>query len=95
MTARFLTAIALPVMLALAVAPSNAQTTAAATQKTAGKIPERPVRRDIPMTRMIQRAFAAGTRDWRRSGCVPDPPRSTDQRVPPRNRHGATRPRVQ
>jgi len=63
MTARFLIAIALPAMLSLAVAPSNAQTTAAATQKAAGKIPERPVRRDIPMTRMIQRAFAAGTRD--------------------------------
>jgi len=63
MTARFLIAIALPAMLSLAVAPSNAQRTAAATQKAAGKIPERPVRRDIPMTRMIQRAFAAGTRD--------------------------------
>ncbi len=63
MTARFLTAIALPAILALAVAPSDAQTTGAATQSTAGKIPERPVRRDIPMTRMIQRAFAAGTRD--------------------------------
>ncbi|HVS59102.1 MAG TPA: M1 family metallopeptidase [Gemmatimonadaceae bacterium] len=63
MSARFLTAIALPAMLALAVAPSNAQTTAAATQTTAGRSPERPVRRDIPMTRMIQRAFAAGTRD--------------------------------
>ncbi|HKJ92417.1 MAG TPA: hypothetical protein VJ957_04570, partial [Longimicrobiales bacterium] len=25
--------------------------------------PERPVRRDIPMTDMIRRAFAAGTRD--------------------------------
>ncbi|HEY5022643.1 MAG TPA: hypothetical protein VII30_09175, partial [Gemmatimonadaceae bacterium] len=63
MTARFLTAIALPAILALAVAPSDAQTTGAATQSTAGRIPERPVRRDIPMTRMIQRAFAAGTRD--------------------------------
>jgi hypothetical protein len=63
MTARFLTAIALPAILALAVAPSDAQTTGAATQSTTGRIPERPVRRDIPMTRMIQRAFAAGTRD--------------------------------
>jgi hypothetical protein len=63
MTARFLTAIALPAILAIAAAPSNAQTTASATQSTTGRIPERPVRRDIPMTRMIQRAFAAGTRD--------------------------------
>lgn len=29
----------------------------------APKLPERPVRRDIPMTDMIRRAFAAGTRD--------------------------------
>ena len=63
MTARFLTAIALPAILAVAAAPSNAQTTTSATQSTTGRIPERPVRRDIPMTRMIQRAFAAGTRD--------------------------------
>jgi len=63
MTARFATAIALTAILSFAVAPSNAQTTAPATQSKAGRIPERPVRRDIPMTRMIQRAFAAGTRD--------------------------------
>ena len=63
MSARFLTAIALHMILAFAVAPSNAQTTAPATQSTVGRIPERPVRRDIPMTRMIQRAFAAGTRN--------------------------------
>ena len=63
MSAQFLTAIALHMILAFAVAPSNAQTTAPATQSTVGRIPERPVRRDIPMTRMIQRAFAAGTRD--------------------------------
>ena len=63
MTARFATAIALTAILSFAVAPSNAQTTAPANQSKAGRIPERPVRRDIPMTRMIQRAFAAGTRD--------------------------------
>ena len=62
MTARFLAAIALPAILSLAVASSGAQTTTAATQSPAG-VPQRAVRRDIPMTRMIQRAFAAGTRD--------------------------------
>ena len=59
MTARSIAAFALPAVLALATLSSNAQTTA--TQTT--RLPERAVRRDIPMTRMIQRAFAAGTRD--------------------------------
>jgi hypothetical protein len=63
MTARFLSAICLPTILALTAAPLSAQTTAGAMQSSASRIPERPVRRDIPMTRMIQRAFAAGTRD--------------------------------
>jgi hypothetical protein len=63
MIARFITAIAVPAFLATATAPVSAQTASAATQATTGRIPERPVRRDIPMTRMIQRAFAAGTRD--------------------------------
>src|SRR5262249_59041270 len=32
-------------------------------QSPASALPERAVRRDIPMTNAIQRAFAAGTRD--------------------------------
>jgi hypothetical protein len=63
MTARFLSAICLPTILTLAAAPLSAQKTAGAMQLPATRIPERPVRRDIPLTRMIQRAFAAGTRD--------------------------------
>jgi hypothetical protein len=63
MTARFLSAVCVPTILALGAAPLTAQTTAAGAQSTAVRIPERPVRRDIPMGRMIQRAFAAGTRD--------------------------------
>src|ERR1700681_3374040 len=62
MTARFLSAICLPTILTLGAATSRAQATRD-TQPAASRIPERPVRRDIPMTRMIQRAFAAGTRD--------------------------------
>src|ERR1700674_3345071 len=62
MTGRFLIAICLPTILTLAAAPLSAQATAGATPSTIG-IPQRAVRRDIPMTRMIQRAFAAGTRD--------------------------------
>lgn len=63
MTARFLSAICLPAILTLGAVPLSAQKTAADAQSAASRIPERPVRRDIPMTRMIQRAFAAGTRD--------------------------------
>ena len=63
MTVRFRSAISLIAILALAAARLSAQTTAGGTQSSASRIPERPVRRDIPMTRMIQRAFAAGTRD--------------------------------
>jgi hypothetical protein len=62
MTSSFLAAIALPATLSLAFGSSSAQTTTATTQSTAG-IPQRAIRRDIPLTRMIQRAFAAGTRD--------------------------------
>ncbi|MEO6878501.1 MAG: hypothetical protein ABI205_08475, partial [Gemmatimonadaceae bacterium] len=32
-------------------------------QTPSAKLPERAVRRDIPMTNAIRRAFAAGTRD--------------------------------
>ncbi|MDQ6688923.1 MAG: M1 family metallopeptidase [Gemmatimonadota bacterium] len=63
MTARSFVLAAVPAFLALAVARSDAQKTPAVTQSVVAKGPERPVRRDIPMTRMIQRAFAAGTRD--------------------------------
>ena len=63
MTARFLSAICLPAILTLGAAPLTAQSAAGDAQSATSRIPERPVRRDIPMTRMIQRAFAAGTRD--------------------------------
>ena len=64
MTVRFLSAVCVPTILALGVAPLTAQTTTADAQSAAAsRIPERAVRRDIPMTRMIQRAFTAGTRD--------------------------------
>ena len=63
MTARSLVLAAAPALLAIFASQSNAQATVPATQSTASRIPERPVRRDIPMTGMIQRAFAAGTRD--------------------------------
>src|ERR1700687_1764594 len=70
MTARMLVALALPAVLALAPSSSAAQATATAPPSTAKsqpgappRFPERPVRRDIPMTNMIRRAFAAGTRD--------------------------------
>jgi len=64
MTARFFTAVALPATLALGVAPSHAQTIGKPSDDPPNvNIPSRAIRRDIPMTRMIQRAFAAGTRD--------------------------------
>ena len=70
MSARPLIALALPAVLALTPLNSMAQATAT-TPPAAGRsqptvpsrYPERPVRRDIPMTNMIKRAFAAGTRD--------------------------------
>ena len=54
MTARSLVAIVVPALLVLSPFAADSQTTAGGT---------RAVRRDIPMTRMIQRAFQAGTRD--------------------------------
>src|SRR5450759_3530409 len=72
MSARMLIALAVPAVLALAPSSSTAQATAtpprpsgtARSERSAStKFPERPVRRDIPMTNSIRRAFAAGTRD--------------------------------
>lgn len=54
MTVRSLVAIVVPALLAIAPLAVNSQTTTGGT---------RAVRRDIPITRMIQRAFQAGTRD--------------------------------
>ncbi|MFL5636923.1 MAG: M1 family metallopeptidase [Gemmatimonadaceae bacterium] len=56
--------LALALLAALSLAPewSNAQS-GQSTQSGASTLPERAVRRDIPITRMVQRAFAAGTRD--------------------------------
>src|SRR3981081_793583 len=61
MTAKVLAAIAIPAALSLGFAPSSAQVSTAA--QSAIGVPQRAVRRDIPITRMIQRAFTAGTRD--------------------------------
>jgi hypothetical protein len=70
MSARLLIALVAPAFLVFPSAHSAAQATATAPpatarsqQTTASRYPERPVRRDIPMTDMIKRAFAAGTRD--------------------------------
>src|SRR5712671_280489 len=70
MSARLSIALALPAVLALSPLNLGAQATATAPPATArsqptvaSRYPERPVRRDIPMTNMIKRAFAAGTRD--------------------------------
>jgi hypothetical protein len=70
MSARLLIALAAPAFLVFPSAHSSAQATATAPPPTArsqptmaSRYPERPVRRDIPMTDMIKRAFAAGTRD--------------------------------
>lgn len=68
MTARSLAVAGLAVPAILAIAPmlcagQTGVAGSATAQSNAGRIPERAVRRDIPMTRMIQRAFAAGTRD--------------------------------
>src|SRR3982750_2884705 len=59
MTARSI--IALAAVLSLTSLTALAQTSSSPAQ--AAKMPARPGRRDIPMTRMIQRAFAVGTRD--------------------------------
>jgi hypothetical protein len=54
MTARSLVAIVVPALLVLSPLAARSQTTSGGT---------RAVRREIPMTRMIQRAFQTGTRD--------------------------------
>src|SRR6266850_1713532 len=70
MFARMLVALAVPAVLVVAPSEAAAQATAKAPPGTARSqpaapvgFPERPVRRDIPMTNMIRRAHAAGTRD--------------------------------
>ena len=54
--------IARPLALALFVALVTLDSSPAVAQ-TSAVIPERPIRRDIPMTNMIRRAHEAGTRD--------------------------------
>jgi len=70
MSARLLIALAVPAVLAFTPLNVTAQAVATAPPAAArsqpmmpSRYPERPVRRDIPMTNMIKRAFAAGTRD--------------------------------
>jgi hypothetical protein len=70
MSVRTLVALAIPLVFALAPSSSTAQAAATAPPGETGsrpsaatKYPERPVRRDMPMTNTIRRAFAAGTRD--------------------------------
>lgn len=69
MNERLLTVLTAAGLLAISPVASPAQATATSPtaarprQSAAVGIPERPVRRDIPMTDMIRRAFAAGTRD--------------------------------
>lgn len=63
MYARSFVTFVLPATLAVAPSSVYSQTAPAGRQSTSGTIPERAVRRDIPMTWSIQRAFAAGTRD--------------------------------
>ncbi|MGD0483354.1 MAG: M1 family metallopeptidase [Gemmatimonadales bacterium] len=57
---RVRTLLALCLTAGLAAAPSAV---VAQASRTAAAAPERAVRRDIPLTNMIRRAFAAGTRD--------------------------------
>ena len=67
MSARWL--VALPIVASVACAPpptlSQASDTAPATntQRVTAGVPERAIRRDLPLGNMIRRAFAAGTRD--------------------------------
>ncbi|PYO80017.1 MAG: hypothetical protein DMD63_02445 [Gemmatimonadetes bacterium] len=69
MKARLLAVLAVAPLVTMSPITSRAQATAASPpaarpqRSAAVKLPERPIRRDIPMTNMIQRAFAAGTRD--------------------------------
>jgi hypothetical protein len=69
MSARLI-ALSVLAFLVFTLSQSSAQATATAAPATAksqpttaSRYPERPVRRDIPMTNTIKRAFAAGTRD--------------------------------
>jgi hypothetical protein len=68
MTARLLILFAPLAILPFTSSTTAAQASTAAASanrqvETAGTIPERAIRRDIPMTGMIRRAHAAGTRD--------------------------------
>jgi hypothetical protein len=69
MNARILTVFVVAPLLALSPSASSAQVIAPAVpvakpvSGTPIRAPERAIRRDIPMTEMIRRAFAAGTRD--------------------------------
>jgi hypothetical protein len=68
MNERILTVLAATSLLVVCSDSSPAQATATAPpmatrQAATARTPERAIRRDIPMTDMIRRAFAAGTRD--------------------------------
>ena len=69
MTVRLLAVLATLAIFPLASPSATAQTTVPAQRPanpqaaTSSRIPERAVRRDIPMTNMIRRAHATGTRD--------------------------------
>jgi hypothetical protein len=69
MSARLLTVLVPLAILSLASSSAGAQASATAARPASpqaaatDRIPERPVRRDIPMTSTIRRAHAAGTRD--------------------------------
>jgi hypothetical protein len=69
MTARLLAVLAPLAILPLGLSSAAAQATATAAKPAnpqsaaSSRVPERAVRRDIPMTNMIRRAHAAGTRD--------------------------------
>jgi hypothetical protein len=64
MNARSLVAVIVSALFSLAPIQAFGQSKQSTSpSSTSAPIPERAVRRDIPMTRMIQRAFAAGTRD--------------------------------
>ena len=51
------------VALTVATLPAVSPAQSAATSRASAALPERAVRRDIPMTNAIRRAFSAGTRD--------------------------------
>ncbi|HEY0528003.1 MAG TPA: M1 family metallopeptidase [Gemmatimonadaceae bacterium] len=56
-------ALLLSTILVISTSVTAQQPATSPPASTANRLPERPVRRDIPMTDMIRRAFAAGTRD--------------------------------